>query len=389
MVEKTIQLNPEFLSLTGNVKKNKTKKTKPNVPNSKNKTKDLRKKFIDRIKQHQQKNSSGEKKQTAIVNSNDDFLNSLEYLEQINKQKKLNKLKTKSNSQKNTSQNISNKDNSSSQASVSQLQNPIPQLQNPIPQLQNPIPQLQNPIPQLQNPIPQLQNSPPIPIMTTPFMENSSVIKPNVTISNGLNNNVPIMAGGSMSIKTDTINGAEIKKPVDEPLYGNLKGGKKPTYRTLKNGINYKQTNNKTKTSAGNEKTNVTIEILEKEDDNKDNFNTRSEKLQELKNKAKKKTSITKTLHKLGKHKKTGKIGVLIKDRHTRRRIKDDFGKLKQKSLLEIQNSLKKQNLLKGGSNAPSDVIRELYENAMLAGDINNKSCDTLVHNYLSESNPL
>ena len=56
---------------------------------------------------------------------------------------------------------------------------------------------------------------------------------------------------------------------------------------------------------------------------------------------------------------------------------------LKKHSIPKIKAYLKEHNLLKIGSYAPNDVIRELYENAMLSGNITNNNKDILVHNFL------
>ena len=58
---------------------------------------------------------------------------------------------------------------------------------------------------------------------------------------------------------------------------------------------------------------------------------------------------------------------------------------LKQKSIADIKVYLRSKNLLKVGSDGPNDVLRQLYENAILAGDVTNKSKDTLIHNYFND----
>ena len=94
---------------------------------------------------------------------------------------------------------------------------------------------------------------------------------------------------------------------------------------------------------------------------------------------------ITRTLkYKLGKH-ANGKVSVLIKNSQTRRKVQTEQALLKQKSILDIKNHLRSNNLLKVGSNAPNDVLRHLYEQSILAGQVENKAKETLLHNYFNE----
>jgi hypothetical protein len=98
-----------------------------------------------------------------------------------------------------------------------------------------------------------------------------------------------------------------------------------------------------------------------------------------------KRKRVTRTLkYKLGKH-ANGTVSVLIKNSQTRRKVQTEQALLKQKSILDIKNHLRGNNLLKVGSNAPSDVLRHLYEQSILAGQIENKAKDTLIHNFFNE----
>lgn len=125
-----------------------------------------------------------------------------------------------------------------------------------------------------------------------------------------------------------------------EPQYGILKNGKKPTRKNRMN---------------SNPKT-----------------NTRFEKLRTIKRK-----------YQLGKNGK--KISVLLKDNKTRKKIKSEVQDLKQKSIKEVRTFLQKKNMIKAGSIAPNNVLRKMYEDMYLTGNIENKNSDNLIHNYVND----
>ena len=94
---------------------------------------------------------------------------------------------------------------------------------------------------------------------------------------------------------------------------------------------------------------------------------------------------------KLGKNAKTNKIAVLIKNKKTRRLINKDCKFLKKKKLKQIKSVLVKNALIKVGTQAPENLLREMYINRYLAGDIKNSGGknaeEILMHNWNSESN--
>jgi hypothetical protein len=84
----------------------------------------------------------------------------------------------------------------------------------------------------------------------------------------------------------------------------------------------------------------------------------------------------------LGKSKIGKSVAVLVKDRRTRKSILNAQKDLKRKQINDIKTYLREHNLIKVGSNAPNDVLRKLYESAMLAGEITNSNAETLLHNF-------
>jgi hypothetical protein len=95
------------------------------------------------------------------------------------------------------------------------------------------------------------------------------------------------------------------------------------------------------------------------------------------------KTKTVKQYASFGKTKDV--VNVLIKDQDAYHKLEKDKKKMEKTSMITIRNYLRTRKLYKVGSSAPDDVLREIYVNAQLSGNVENNNPETLVHNYVND----
>ena len=106
-----------------------------------------------------------------------------------------------------------------------------------------------------------------------------------------------------------------------------------------------------------------------------------------LKEKEPEKTYLKKTLKRkftLGKSDKLRRVSVLIKDNQTRKNIINTQKNLKKTSITDVRKYLRQHGMIKVGTTCPSDILRKVFESAVLTGEITNTNKETLLHNFLS-----
>jgi len=191
---------------------------------------------------------------------------------------------------------------------------------------------------------------------------------------------------------------------IDQPEYGCLKNGNLPTYRSYMN----KTLSNKKPLVIGGEMDRSAIYNTNRDEALKtDNsqigtittlpnrypslFKKDEPQLSLFSNKPKpKKLKQRKTIrrkHKVGRSKYYSKIGVLVSNRTIRNTVSNQMQQLKMVPIHEVRTYLIKNGFIKVGSNTPNDVLRKMYESALLVcGEIKNHNKDNLLYNFLHDT---
>ena len=334
--KKMIKINPNFLKIGGKKGKSTKKKRHKNKDlRSTIKPNDIKKRLMNKIKDHQHRSREDKSKEGEDNNKKftKDFNDQLGYLEKIIASKKKKKRKRKTKRERKLKQ----KGGEPQQKTI---------------------------------------ETAPLISISMPTIQQPKIIAPS---SYARVINPPMLVPKELTETETTI-------PVNhsEPKYGCLKGGKKPTYSQ------YKKTLKKKHDLVIKDKINFSP-FPEPSPE----VESRKARLTLLKNKIAapkpspikkfKKRKKTIKIHHLGKDKKTRVVGVLIKCGKTRKMVKNEQDTLRSRCLSEVKLYLRKHNLIKAGTTAPEDVLRKLYEDSFLAGNVFNKNPENLLFNYLNK----
>jgi hypothetical protein len=209
------------------------------------------------------------------------------------------------------------------------------------------------------------------------------------------------------------------------PTYGCLKNGSLPTYRNYintqknqpilrnneviqinnpNNQVNIPRLSNISQiamsmpSSLINNNNNITSVVQnkfqEKISENIKRMNENAQvmaKLQAIKqnkyNKIAKQKKIIRRTYKAGKSKVLPKVSVLVSNRTMRNNVTTKSQLLKQDDIEDVKKYLVKRGFIKIGSTAPNDVLRKMYESAVLiCGEVQNHNPDNLLYNFLNDT---
>jgi hypothetical protein len=88
---------------------------------------------------------------------------------------------------------------------------------------------------------------------------------------------------------------------------------------------------------------------------------------------------------KVGKNKKARTVQILIPCNHTRKVKSELQESFRKTNLTTLKNYLKQRRLIKVGTTAPTNLLRQIYENAKAYGDVVNENKQNLLYNYDNE----
>jgi hypothetical protein len=194
------------------------------------------------------------------------------------------------------------------------------------------------------------------------------------------------------------------------PKYGCLKNGTLPTYRNMMNQTrknvpgeyiggsampsnmvaNNPNINSAIETNANNVNGSpANISTIMKNAIQSNQIQTKLENMNRNKVKPKKmkrKKTIRRT-YKIGRSKIMPKVSVLVSNKTIRNNISTKTHLIKQAPIHEIRKYLIKHGFIRVGAITPNDVLRKMYETAMLmCGEIQNHNPDNLLYNFLHDT---
>jgi hypothetical protein len=190
----------------------------------------------------------------------------------------------------------------------------------------------------------------------------------------------------------------EIKEPIQlnpyiippPPKYGCMKNGNLPTYRNFMNYTRKATTppiptigqQHYEKKLEENIKDLSKIQQIHKYQSSQNMLQPESKKKHY---KIPKQKRIIRRTFYVGRSKVYPKISVLVANKTIRSNTQMKTQQLKNIPMTEVKHYLLKNGFIKVGTNAPNDVLREMYENTqMICGEVKNHNPENLLYNYFN-----
>jgi hypothetical protein len=214
---------------------------------------------------------------------------------------------------------------------------------------------------------------------------------PSVPVHSGPVHAVPVHSGPFEPIQVEAIP-VQVSTVMQDKPYGVLKNGLKPTFKTWnksQKNIQYTQSAQPVQPVQSQsvliEPVQVSILPDKKEvstEVSKEGSNEGSKVSDKIQ------TPLQKCPIKVGKSKKNKTVQIWIACHKTRKARSEEQDTIRKTSLSTVKNYLKNHKLIKVGSTAPTNLIRQIYENAKSYGDVTNENKQNLLYNYEKDTEP-
>ena len=402
-MNKTIDINPALFSLS-RTKKNKGKKERPNKiplisPNV------LKNKLLKRIKEHKKKETDNMDKKLDIKtnttnnsnNSNndlkpdlvdlksytDEFNDSLNYLQTLSKQKKIDEEKSKNALIHQKKKEELERKTVKNYHSIHSEGGGTPEVNLDLPD------ELKEPLIIINTEQLKANNNNEVPIrINVPYKKSN--LSPDVPYGVLKGGNKPTYRIWNKTQKNIPNNNYQqqqipLKKPFMSTIVNNhVSNERENRLNVLKEKIKQKQSINTIPNTIPNTNSTSTKPSINANLNTNTNINNANTNINTILIKQKIKKTISRK-YTVGKSKLKRMVSVLLKDRATRKKIIGAFKDLKKNNINDVKKYLREHNLIKIGSGAPNDVVRKMYESAMMAGEITNNNQEMLLHNFIKD----
>jgi hypothetical protein len=87
-----------------------------------------------------------------------------------------------------------------------------------------------------------------------------------------------------------------------------------------------------------------------------------------------------------GKNKTVKKVGILLKSNVMKEKVNESIISWKKNNMKTVKNYLKDKNLIRYGTNAPNELLREMYLSSNLCGNVENTNGQALIDNYMENN---
>jgi hypothetical protein len=174
------------------------------------------------------------------------------------------------------------------------------------------------------------------------------------------------------------------------PLYGCLKNGQLPTFKTWKNQTQKQRPQIEAfpplSTKQIDYEAHLINNIKNMSEQKQRNAIQQKSPFPKTQTSSKQKRILRRTYH-VGKSKVHPRVSVLLSNRTLRNHVNLHELELKQTPIHEVKQYLIKHGFIKVGTLTPNDVLRKMYESAkLICGEIKNHNPENLLYNYFNET---